>query len=125
MGNQWLPECGNLRSDSMPWGEKSALRLSCSHLLHDADGLGAVLRRRVQQDPVVQRLQHRLHRLHAAHQAHELRGDVAHGSHHRRNPGGGAGGATGPPAVIGHPCARGVDLLANSCRAKTQNRLQA
>jgi len=87
---------------------------SSSHLLHDADGLGAVLGRRVQQDPVVQRLQHRLHGLHAVHQTHELRGHVAHGAHYRRNPGGGAGGAAGPSALIGHPSAEGVQLLAES-----------
>lgn len=94
--------------------------LSSTHLLHDADGLSTVLRRRVQQDPVVQRLQHWLHRLHTTHQTHELRCNVAHGPHHPRNPGRGNGRTAGPATLIGHPTTGGVHLLANAWQTERE-----
>jgi len=89
-------------------------KVSSSHLLHDADGLSSVLRGRVQQDPVVERLQHRFHRLHAAHQTHQLRCDVTNRPHYRRNAGRSAGGAAGSSALNRPSSARRVHLLADS-----------
>lgn len=109
----------NLNSYNTLW-KKVINNVSSSHLLHDADGLGAVLRRRVQQDPVVEWLQHRFHRLHAAHQAHKLCGDVTYSPHYRCNPGGGAGGTARPSALIRYSSTRGVHLLADPWQRQTR-----
>lgn len=103
---------------NMIW-KKVRNNVSSSYLLHDADGLGPVLRRRVQQDPVVERLQHRFHRLHAAHQTYKLCCDVTNCSDYRRNPGRGAGGAARPPALIRYASTGGIHLLADSWQKET------
>lgn len=72
---------------------------------------------------MVQRLQHRFHGLHTADQPHQLGSNVAHGAHHRHNPGGGAGGTARAPTLIRHPSSKGVGLLADTCETKTSEAL--
>lgn len=95
--------------------------VSSSHLFHDADGLCAVLRRRIQKDPVVEWLQHRFHRFHTAHQTHQLCSDVTHRPHYRSDPGGGAGGAARPSALIRHTSTSTIHFQAESLQRKTRN----
>lgn len=110
-------------SKRLPVSEKwyyKRREMSLSHLLHDADGLGAVLRRRVEEDPVVERLEHRFHWLDAAHQTHQLCCNVANCAHYRCNPGRGARGAARTSALIGQSSAGGLHLLAHSWENKTK-----